>query len=196
MRTSIAASRELFADRRVSAFGYYKPSRRTLLVNLSAGAGALRHELTHAVIDFDLPQAPAWLSEGLASLHEACDVSAKPGGLAGVANWRTRALLEALRIGRLPSLHSLVWLGDLQGRDEAVRYAQARHLCLYLQRRRLLAPFYARYRQRVGQDPSGADTLLETVGGQSWPELEAAFRAWLLDQAAGEFREFAAPCES
>jgi hypothetical protein len=64
----------LFGDTRVSRYGYYKPHLRTLLTHVGAntGAGALVHELTHALMDFDFPGAPDWFDEGLAALHEGC----------------------------------------------------------------------------------------------------------------------------
>ena len=73
------AAEQLFFDRRVSRFGYYKPGRRTVLVNLAEGDGGLLHELTHVLMDADFPNAPLWLQEGLATLHESSDVSACGG---------------------------------------------------------------------------------------------------------------------
>ena len=68
------AAEQLFFDRDVSRFGYYKPGRQAILVNLAEGDGALFHELTHVLMDADFPNAPHWLQEGLATLHEAVEV--------------------------------------------------------------------------------------------------------------------------
>ena len=67
------AAEQLFFDRDVSRFGYYKPGRQAILVNLAEGDGALFHELTHVLMDADFPNAPQWLQEGLATLHEAVE---------------------------------------------------------------------------------------------------------------------------
>lgn len=73
------AAEQLFFDRRVSRFGYYKPGRRTVLVNLAVGDGGLLHELTHVLMDADFPDAPHWLQEGLAAVHEGCDLHTLAG---------------------------------------------------------------------------------------------------------------------
>ena len=65
----------LFFDRHVSRFGYYKPGRRTILVNLAEGEGAIRHELVHALMDFDFPDAPPWIQEGIATLYETVQIT-------------------------------------------------------------------------------------------------------------------------
>ncbi len=71
----------LFGDSGISVYGYYKPQLRTLALNLATGGGTLTHELTHALVDFDFPEVPAWFNEGLASLHEQCRFRSDPRAL-------------------------------------------------------------------------------------------------------------------
>ncbi|MBI3468180.1 MAG: hypothetical protein HY000_34680 [Planctomycetes bacterium] len=68
----------LFGDLDVAYFGYYRPSERTLIVNIATGGGTLVHELTHALMAFDFAEIPDWFNEGLASLYEQCRLPA-PG---------------------------------------------------------------------------------------------------------------------
>ena len=46
--------------------------------------GTIRHELTHLLLNYNHPQLPGWISEGIPSLYEATDVSQKKG----IDNWR------------------------------------------------------------------------------------------------------------
>ena len=126
---------KLFGDRDISIYGYYKPNLRTLVLNVDTGGGTLLHELTHALMDFDFPQAPDWLNEGLATLHEQCRFRTGPNGpwIEGLVNWRLEGLQEVIRQGRLRSLESLVVDPDFRGHLEGTNYAQARFFCLYMQ---------------------------------------------------------------
>lgn len=54
----------LFNERDISVYGYYKPERRTLVLNIATGGGTLVHELTHSLIDFDFPKAPTGSTKG------------------------------------------------------------------------------------------------------------------------------------
>ena len=67
-------AKKLFDDTDVSHFGYYKPDKRTMVMNISTGGGTLIHELTHALIVYDFPDVPRWFNEGLGSLHEGCQI--------------------------------------------------------------------------------------------------------------------------
>lgn len=175
------AARRVFGDTELSSYGYYKPHLRTLLVNTSRGTSSALHELTHALASFDFPQAPAWLAEGLASLHEDCRIRQDPPRLEGRVNWRLARLQEALAAGRLPSLAELVARPDFDGPDQALCYAHARYFCLYLQRRGLLAEVYRRARDARRKNPSARLALDDLVPGVSPAQLEADFRQFAAD---------------
>jgi len=96
-----AQAKRLFGDEGLSPYGYYKPNRRTLVMNIATGGGTLVHELTHALIDFDFPDVPPWFNEGLASLHEQCRFREDGSGIDGLENWRLPALQKA-KVSPLP----------------------------------------------------------------------------------------------
>ncbi len=179
---------KLFADRGVSVYGYYKPSLRTMVMNISTGGGTLVHELTHALVDFDFPGIPDWFNEGLASLHEQCrfrsgtpgaDDAGRPGPyIEGLMNWRLPALQKAIAEGRLRPLEELIGSDDFRGRLEGLNYAQARYFCLYLQEQGLLRKFYHAFRDERKTDRLGLKTAKAMFPDQTWDELNLAFRRW------------------
>ncbi len=146
---------KLFADRNVSPYGYYKPSQRTLVMNIATGGGTLVHELTHALLHFDFPEVPDWFNEGLGSLHEQCRFLPDGSGIQGLVNWRLPALQTAIRRGDLRPLRELVTAPDFRTRSVGLNYAQARYFCMYLQEKGVLQRFYRQFRDHVQQDPTG-----------------------------------------
>lgn len=195
------AAEQLFFDRGVSRFGYYKPGRRTVLVNLAEGDSGLLHELTHVLMDADFPGAPLWLQEGLAALHEGCDVrtsaehdaaTASAAELSGVRetqaqatqliphhNWRWAVLRRAAAEDRLPPVKKLISESPFRGAGEALDFAFARYFCWFLHDRGRLQPLYVTLRERYTTDPAGAATLLELLAAQDWQSVDRNFRAWL-----------------
>jgi hypothetical protein len=61
-----------------------------------------------------------------------------------------------------------------------INYAQARYLMFYLQEKKLLARFYETFRDNVGNDPLGFQTLKDLVAPQALAEFEQGWRAWVL----------------
>jgi len=201
------AAEQLFFDRGVSRFGYYKPGQHTVLVNLAEGDGALYHELTHVLMDADFPNAPLWLQEGMATLYEASELRETAIGASGstcetsrgvetaavehcgprlvpLPNWRGAILRRALRENRLPSIRQLIEAARFRGPGEALDYAYARYLSLFLHRRDALAPYYAALRERTEPDATGGPTLLEVCAVRDWAALDAEFLAWLADSVS------------
>lgn len=170
----------LFGDKNISVYGYYKPNRRTLVMNISTGGGTLVHELTHALIDFDFPDVPDWFNEGLASLHEQCRFREDASGIDGLENWRLPALQAAIRAKKLRSLESLIHDDDFRGKRMGVNYAQARYFCLYMQRLGLLERYYEQFRDHHGDDPLGSLAVKAVFPDQSWAELDESYQAWVL----------------
>lgn len=193
------AAEQLFFDRRVSRFGYYKPGRHTMLVNLAEGDGGLLHELTHVLMDADFPAAPRWVQEGLAALHEGCDVrtvgghaESRPFADGGVGNqveqpprlvphhnWRLAVLRRAVAENRLPAVKELITASQFRGAGEALDYAYARYFCWFLHDRGKLGQFYVTARDRSSPDPTGAAALLEVLADQDWESVDREFREWL-----------------
>lgn len=174
-------SHALYGDAGISIFGYYKPQQRTLVMNISTGGGTLLHELTHALADFDFPEIPDWFNEGLASLHEQARLTDDPPRIEGLHNWRLPVLRDAIERDRLRTLEELTAGEDFRGTDEGVNYAQARYFCLYMQQQGLLRDYYRMFHASRSQDPTGTATVLEAFNGQSWEQLDAGFRQWVVE---------------
>ena len=169
-------ARALWGDTELPYYGYYKPQHRTLVMNVGTGSGTLVHELTHALMAPDFPEAPDWFNEGLASLHEGYTFA--PTHIVGVTNWRLPGLQQALSQGRLRSLRALVTRGDFYGAHSGVNYAQARFFVQYLQHRRLLRPFYKYFRQHA-RGPAAGVQAIEHICGQPIRAVERRFLRWV-----------------
>lgn len=167
---------KLFDDADVSHFGYYKPDKRTMVMNISTGGGTLIHELTHALIVYDFPDVPQWFNEGLGSLHEGCRVG--EDDIIGAVNWRLPALKEAIAAGKLRPLKEMVTANDFYGKLRGVNYAQSRYFMMYLQSQGLLKKFYKYYRDH--HDGANAEvSAIETVTGMKIDEVEKAYLAYV-----------------
>jgi len=166
----------LFGDRKVPYFGYYKPASRTLVMNIATGTGTLVHELTHALIVYDFADVPTWFNEGLASLHEQCNVGESV--ITGLVNWRLPALQKAIRDGKLRPLSDLVTKRDFYSRLSGLNYAQSRYFVMYMQHRRLLKRFYAYFREH--HSGAGADVkAVQHIFGKDIDAVEKNFLTWV-----------------
>jgi hypothetical protein len=173
---------QLFGERQVPRCGYYRPNLRTVVVNLATGGGTLSHELTHALAAFDFPDAPDWLGEGLAALHELATVGPDGLTLVGQSGPRLSTLQTAIREGRLRPLPWLLRAHDFHGANEKLNYAQARYFCLYLQRQGVLGDCYRRLRDSWGKnadDPDGEKAVLGLFPDRTWDDLDADFRQFV-----------------
>ncbi|MHC4717091.1 MAG: hypothetical protein ACYS5V_08990 [Planctomycetota bacterium] len=166
-------ARKLFNDKDLPYFGYYKPARRTLVMNIATGTGTLVHELTHALIPCDFPRVPTWFNEGLGSLHEQCYV--RRDVIVGAVNWRLPALQKAIAAGKLRPLRELVSRNDFYGPRRGLNYAQARYFVMYMQHKGILKKFYHRFRRR----PAAAAEVIESVFGQRMEKVEADYVKWV-----------------
>lgn len=166
----------LFKDKNLSPYGYYKPDKRTLVMNISTGGGTLIHELTHALIVYDFPKVPLWFNEGLASLHEQCRPA--KDHIVGLVNWRLPALQKAIKNGKLRPLRELVTKRDFYGAQLGVNYAQARYFCMYMQEKKLLKKFYKYFRDH--QKGRNADIrAIEKTFGKRINRVEKEYIAWV-----------------
>ena len=162
--------------------GIYSRKYRRLIVNLDAGSGTLAHELTHALGHSDFPSMPEWFDEGLASLHEECDLSADGLRLIGNVNWRQEIAYEALNRGELRLLEDVSSNRFGASHRMVVDYACVRSLCLYLQQRGILESFYRICRSNSATDPTGLRSLCIAAGATHPRELDDDFRAWLIEK--------------
>ena len=175
-------AQQLFGDEGVSVYGYYKPERRTLVMNIGTGGGTLVHELAHALMAFDFPEVPDWFNEGLASLYEQCEFGERGGKVTirGLLNWRLPRLQEAIQDGKLRPLEDLMQSDDFRGRGVGMNYAQARYFCMYLQEQGGLADYYRLFRTGQKDDPKGVATAKRVVGLSDWKTVDRDFQEWVL----------------
>jgi hypothetical protein len=116
----------LWKYRPSTPWGYYMPSSRSLIMNIYRGGGTLVHELVHALMEYDFPDAPKWLDEGMGSLFEQC--KQRYGRILGYENWRLPILKRGIAAGRTKTLRALMSTTQQEFLDDNsyLNYAQAR----------------------------------------------------------------------
>ena len=162
-----------------SYYGYYLRPQRRVVVNVSTGGGTLAHELTHALAHVDFPKMPEWFDEGLASLFEQSEFTDNGRRLNGTDNWRVHHILRALHDNHLRPAAELA-SGGLRTEHQAIDYAQARYLCLYLQDQQLLEPYYRKLRVQSEVDPTGWNTLAALLDLEKPADVDTDFRRWVV----------------
>ncbi len=163
-------------------YGFYSRTHAGLFMNIATGGGTLVHEIVHPYVEADFEGAPAWLNEGLGSLFEQS--AERNGHIVGLTNWRLEGLQKAIARGTVPSFDKLTHLGDTEfyGDDSGVNYAAARYLLYYLQEHGKLRDLYRDFRAAAADDPSGYQTLRETLatlGEHDVPAFEAKWRRYV-----------------
>lgn len=163
----------------LSPYGYYKPSKKAMLMNIATGSGTLIHELTHSLVRYDFPDIPSWFNEGLGSLYERC--SFENNEIKGHVNWRLPALVKAINNDKYTSLSTLMRMDDntFYGDESALNYSQARYFCMYLQDKGLLKKFYKKFRDDYGNDETGI-TYAEEITGEKISSTDKDFKSWVL----------------
>lgn len=171
----------LFAIQPISPYGHYGNKQRYIVVNYETGPGTLVHELTHSLMAEDFPDAPIWISEGLASLYEQCRVEKE--SLRGEPNWRLPELLDALDKGELAPLADLLAYDTcaFRAKRESLHYAQSRYFCKYLEERGALRKVYAAFRNGFDKDRSGI-RFVEQAMGRPLAAIETDWHAWIRTQ--------------
>jgi hypothetical protein len=169
-------------------YGYYRRSKREILVDGTSGLPTLSHEIVHPYMQHEAFRLPAWIDEGLGSLYEHPSFSAD-GSMHGLVNWRIDDLKAALGSPDIASkmrLDALFGMGDrefLGGGDPVVEgrnYALARFVCQFLD---VMAPgklwmFLTSWRDDFENDPTGIATFNRVVG-VSPAEANDAFLRWV-----------------
>ena len=170
---------ELFKSKPGTPYGYYSPTHRVLVMDISTGGGTLVHEIVHPFMESNFETCPSWFNEGLASLYEQS--SSRNGHIVGLTNWRLRGLQLAIEDGRLPSFKELCSTTTREFYDgHGTNYAQARYLCYYLQERGLLHKYFHEFRKNSGEDPGGYETLKSVLGRDDIDVFQKQWEAYVL----------------
>lgn len=171
-------ARRLWGDDPSTKYGYYMRSRRALIMNIRTGGGTLIHEMVHALMEYDFPDAPTWFDEGMGSLFEQCSLG--HGRIKGLENWRLPILKKGIAAGKNPPLRELMATTRAEFLDEnsSLHYAQARYFCLYLQDNGFLEAYYHAYRDRFDEDPAGV-LFAEELFEKPLEEVEKEWLPWV-----------------
>jgi hypothetical protein len=174
-------ARQLTGSDPTTPYGYYSPSNKALIMNISTGGGTLVHEIVHPFVEANFPDCPPWLNEGLGSLYEQS--GERDGHIRGFTNWRLPGLQRAIRRGGLTPFKELLEMDakTFYDEDRGTNYAQSRYLCYYLQERGLLVTFYREFLAGRAHDPSGFDTLKRVLGERDIEAFQQRWEKFVLD---------------
>jgi hypothetical protein len=161
-------------------FGYYTPRLGALIMNIRTGGGTLVHEIVHPFMEANVPDCPPWLNEGMGSLYEG--VGRRNGAIWGYLNWRLPGLQRAIKARAVPSFATLLSQDEtgFYSRDPGTNYAQSRYLLYYLQDRGLLKTYYTRFVAGQSKDPSGIETLKQTLGESDLARFQKRWERYVL----------------
>jgi hypothetical protein len=176
----MAHAKAIFGDEPDTPYGYTDGEEAALVMNISTGGGTLIHEMVHAYLHAEMPNAPPWFNEGLASLYEGTEE--RDGTIRGTVNWRLPELQDLIRADMLPDFPTLMALdthGFYSG-ESGLYYAQARYLCYWLQEHGLIERFYRDFRAAQHTDPTGVVTLRRTLGTDDLDTWQVEWQKWVL----------------
>ena len=170
---------KIFGEVPDTPYGYYSSSDNALVMNIATGGGTLVHEIVHPFVEANVPDAPAWLNEGMGSLYEAS--ADRNGHIVGVLNWRLPGLQRALRNGAVPTFRKLTAMSDRKfyGVGSGVHYAQARYLLYYLQEKGLLHDYYKAFMANRAKDKTGYAALVKTLAVEDMKAFEQRWAKWV-----------------
>jgi hypothetical protein len=173
-------AKRLFGRTPGTPYGYYSPSDKALVMNISTGGGTLVHEIVHPFVAANFPECPAWLNEGLGSLYEQS--AERNGHIVGLTNWRLAGLQRAIRAKRVSTFRDLTKTTDEEFYDDdrGDHYAQARYLCYYLQEQGLLTRFVKDFMTDREKDPTGYATLKRALGEDDMAAFQTTWEAFVL----------------
>ncbi|QDU05703.1 hypothetical protein V6x_54440 [Gimesia chilikensis] len=161
--------------------GYYVPLdnsivlRKGLLVDNEWYLGTAMHELVHAEVKADLPFAPRWLDECLATLHEETS-NGNP-----IDNYRLFYVQAAIDQNKLPSLSDFISsdISQWYGEEAPLLAAMARYFGIYLienGNQRVLDSLYKELRAADFKNPPDHIQLVSRLMRKPIGKLDSDFR--------------------
>lgn len=178
-------AKEFFNDEPDTPYGYYSPSKKALIMNISTGGGTLVHEIVHPFMEANFPNCPAWFNEGMGSLYE--QTGEVDGHIHGFTNWRLPGLQKGLKQKIVPSFKKMTAMTDEEfyREDTGTNYSQARYLCYYLQQKKLLVKFYKEFLANYKTDPTGYKSLQKVLGERDMNAFQSKWEAYVLKLTVG-----------
>ena len=174
-----ANTKKIFGRKPTTPFGYYSPSDKALVMNISTGGGTLVHEIVHPFMAANFEACPSWFNEGLASLYEQS--SEREGKIVGLTNWRLRGLQLAIKDDLLGSFKKMMSTNDREFYEgDSTNYAQARYLCFWLQESGVLHDYYHAFVKNAADDPEGIQTLTKILGTEDLEKFQSHWEAYVL----------------
>jgi len=173
--------RELNSTSRDDVAGYYMKDKNMLVLDIQTGIGTIIHEMVHAFMDSNFPQAPSWFDEGLASLYEGTISNGEY--LIGDLNWRLPILKATIRANRLISFKELMDynVSEFYSEDRvSINYAHARYLLYYLQNRDLLVDYYREFSTNFKDDPTGYKSLKKILKVEDMDKFTKEWKEYIL----------------
>ena len=168
-------------------YGYSFPYDSSIVIAFDGGLGTLGHELFHAVLLANFPEAPPWLNEGYAALYEEYSLLPETAGIRGTfrtAHWRIPHLKESR-----PGLRELIWMEwrEMDDREAFNRnQSLAKMFAMYLQdERKTLEQVYHAFRSADFKNQKGdlrkqyETTLLRALKSNSMEGVQQDFDEWL-----------------
>ncbi|MHC4872085.1 MAG: hypothetical protein ACYTFY_09585 [Planctomycetota bacterium] len=169
--------KRLWQEEPISPYGHFNYVRKHIIFNLSTGLGTMIHELTHSLMDPDMPRAPIWIAEGMATLFEECVVDGSK--ISGAVNWRLPELSRKIDTDEYTPLARLITLSDRQFKTkESLHYAEARYLCMFFESRGCLSKIYQSFRDNYRQDKTGR-IFIEKAFGKKLADIEDEWKIWV-----------------
>ncbi len=148
----------------LSPYGFYKISKKVILVRYASWKGSVSHEVTHAMLQNDFPEIPSWFNEGFAALHEKANYD--NGNLTANFSWRILALRRAFDENTYYSLRHLMNTKDdeMYSPRSSFYYAQAQYALMLLQQKGLLEEYYKTFRDTYSKDHTGIKQFEKLTG--------------------------------
>ncbi len=166
--------------------GFYVADERLAVVDLVRGGRlTVLHEAVHPLVLARFPQIPAWFYEGLSALFENPRYEAN-----GVLHGSPRARMFDIphherKLAPRVRLEALFAMDEPTFRkNEAENYAIARFVCLWLDEKGYLWPFFERFRETAWRD-SGAQAFREVVG-LTLAEAQVVWESWVIARIYGD----------
>ncbi len=180
----VEATRRMYPEVQIPVhapfLGYYNPADSLIMATGgAAGYGTLLHEMIHALMAADFPDAPPWLNEGLASLYERSYWSSSR--LSALPNWR----MDRMREEQVPSLQSLAQEASGVGLHSP-EIAEFRLFLLFLDQQQKVDDLY-----RMAKKKGPSFSLEQGIGELGLTEsdwrgfLKSAFRDYKADISRG-----------